>query len=139
MDNSALGLLLVGNRPSAIVVEKPPPTTEIVPFKLPTGELSANLGSMASPNSPKDKFFVNVINPYLAEVKRHPQTLWVEDGVLYKEDLKGPVKEGSTKARMEEVEQEVFKYKLMIERGVEANFDIIAELKKQHEKEMKEV
>ncbi|KAE8781158.1 hypothetical protein D1007_45602 [Hordeum vulgare] len=94
---------------------------------------------MASPNSPKDKFFVNVINPYLVEVKRHPQTLWVEDGVLHKEDLKGPVNEGSTKARMEEVEQEVFKYKFMIERGVEANFDIIAELKKQHEEEMKEV
>ncbi|KAE8792527.1 hypothetical protein D1007_32929 [Hordeum vulgare] len=89
--------------------------------------------------SPKDKFFVNVINAYLAEVNRHPQTLWVEDGVLHKEDPKGPVKEGSTEARMEEVEQEVFKYKLMIERGVEANFDISTELKKQHEKDMKEV
>ncbi|KAE8772348.1 40S ribosomal protein S5-1 [Hordeum vulgare] len=85
---------------------------------------------MASPNSPKDKFLVNVINPYLTEVKRHPQTLWVEDGVLHKEDLNGPVKEGSAKARMEEVEQEVFKYKLMIECGVEDNFYIIAELKK---------
>ncbi|KAE8776745.1 hypothetical protein D1007_50559 [Hordeum vulgare] len=94
---------------------------------------------MASPNSPKDKFFDNVINPYLAEVKGHPQTPWVEDGVLHKEDLKGPIKEGSTEARMEEVEQEVFKYKSMIERGVEANFDSIAELKKQHEEEMKEV
>ncbi|KAE8780332.1 hypothetical protein D1007_46547 [Hordeum vulgare] len=94
---------------------------------------------MASPKSPKDKFFVNVINPYLAEVKRHPQTLWVEDGVLHKEDLKGPVKEGSTEARMKEVEQEVFNYKLMIERGVKANFDITTELKKQHEKDMKEV
>ncbi|KAE8775637.1 hypothetical protein D1007_51807 [Hordeum vulgare] len=94
---------------------------------------------MASPKSPKDKFFVNVINPYLEEVKRHHQTLWVEDGVLHKEDLKGRVKEGSTEARMEEVEQEVFKYKLMIERGVDANFDIIAELKKPHDKDMKEV
>ncbi|KAE8794137.1 hypothetical protein D1007_31198 [Hordeum vulgare] len=94
---------------------------------------------MASPNSPKDKFFVHVINPYLPEVKRHPQTLWVEDGVLHKEDLKGHIKEGSTKPRMEEVEQDVFKYKLMIERGVEANFDIIAEMKKQHEDEMKDV
>ncbi|KAE8784105.1 hypothetical protein D1007_42364 [Hordeum vulgare] len=94
---------------------------------------------MASTNSPKDKFLVNIINPYLAEVKRHPQTLWVEDGVLHKEDMKGPVKEGSTKARMEEVEQEVFKYKLMIERDVEANFDIIAEFKKRHEEEMKEM
>ncbi|KAE8812056.1 hypothetical protein D1007_10869 [Hordeum vulgare] len=47
--------------------------------------------------------------------------------------------EGSTRARLEEVEQEVFKYKLMIERGVEANCDIIAELKREHEEEMKEV
>ncbi|KAE8815371.1 40s ribosomal protein s5-1 [Hordeum vulgare] len=85
---------------------------------------------MASPKSSKDKFLVNVINPYFAEVKRHHQTLWVEDGVLHKEDLKGPVKEGSTRARLEEVEQEVFKYKLMIERGVEANYDIIAEQKR---------
>ncbi|KAE8776267.1 hypothetical protein D1007_51126 [Hordeum vulgare] len=102
-------------------------------------ELSANLSAMASPESPKDKFLVNVINPYLVEVKRHPQTLWVEDGVLHKEDLKGPVKERSTRARLEEVEQEVFKYKWMIERGVEANYDIITELKREYEEEMKDV
>ncbi|KAE8811110.1 40s ribosomal protein s5-1 [Hordeum vulgare] len=94
---------------------------------------------MASPSFPKDKFFVNVINPYPAEVKRHPQTLRVEDGVLHKEDLKGPNKEGSTGARLEDVEQEVFKYKLMIERGVSANYDIVAEMKKHHEEEMEEV
>ncbi|KAE8773683.1 40s ribosomal protein s5-1 [Hordeum vulgare] len=94
---------------------------------------------MASPKSPRDKFLVNVINPYLAEVKRHPQTLWVEDGVLHKEDLKGPAKAGSTRARLEEVEQEVFKYKLMIEHGVEANYDIIAKMTREHEEEMKEV
>ena len=37
MDNSALGSLLVGNRPTAVEVEKAPPPTEIVPFKIPTG------------------------------------------------------------------------------------------------------
>ena len=37
MDNSALGSLLVGNRPTTSVVEKAPPPTEIVPFKIPTG------------------------------------------------------------------------------------------------------
>ncbi|KAE8770977.1 hypothetical protein D1007_57186 [Hordeum vulgare] len=94
---------------------------------------------MASPKSPKDKFLISVINPYLAEVKRHPQTLWVEDGVLHKEDLKGPVKEGSTRARLEEVEKEVFKYKFMIKHGVEANYDIIHERKREHEEKMKEV
>src|ERR1041384_6638947 len=94
---------------------------------------------MASPSSPKYKFIVNVINPYLAEVNKHPQTLWVEDGVLHKEDLKGPVKEGSIEERLKEVEHEVFKYKKMVERGVEANFNIINELKVHHKKEMKEV
>ena len=94
---------------------------------------------MASPSSPKDKFVVNVINPYLAEVKKHPQTVRVEDGVLHQEDLKEPVKEGSIQARLEEVEHEVFKYKKMVERGVEANFDIINDLKAYHKKEMKEM
>ena len=60
-----------------------------------------NLGAMASPSSPKDKFVVNVINPHLTEVRRRPQALWLVDGVLHKEDLKGPIKEGSTKARLE--------------------------------------
>ena len=49
---------------------------------------------MTPPGSPKDKFFVNVVNPYLAEVKMHPQTLQLKDGVLHKQDLEGPEKEG---------------------------------------------
>ena len=39
MDNSALGSLLVGNRPNTMVVEKDPPATEIVPYKIPTGNV----------------------------------------------------------------------------------------------------
>src|SRR3954467_11007066 len=93
---------------------------------------------MASPSSPKDKFVVNVINPYLAQVKKHPQTIRLEDGVLHQEDLKESVKEGSIKARLEEVEEEVFKYKKMVERGVEANFNLINELKTFY-KDMKEM
>src|SRR4051812_14174551 len=57
-----------------------------------------------------------------------PDPSW-EDGVLHKEDLKGPVKEGSTEERLKEMEHEVFKYKKMVERGVEANFNITSELK----------
>ena len=37
MDNSALGSLLVGDRPTTFVMEKAPPPTKIVPFKIPTG------------------------------------------------------------------------------------------------------
>src|ERR1044072_119798 len=94
---------------------------------------------MASPSFPKDKFVVNIINPYLAEVRKHPQVLHVEDGVLRKEDLKGPVKGGSTKDRLKEMEQEVFKYKKMVERSVEDNFDMMNELKDFHKKETKEM
>ena len=94
---------------------------------------------MASPSSPKDKFVVNVINPYLAEVRKHPQILRVEDDVLHKEDLMGPVKEGSTEDRLKKMEHEVFKFKNMVERGVEANFDIMNEIEASHKKEMKEM
>ena len=93
---------------------------------------------MASPSYPEDKFVVNVINPYLAEVKKHPQVLHVEDAVLRKEDLKGPVK-GSTEDRLKEMEQEVFKYKKMVERSIEDNFDMMNELKAFHKKEMMEM
>ena len=72
-------------------------------------------------------------------MRKHPQVLHVEDGVLRKEDLKGPVKEGSTEDRLKEMEQEVFRYKKMVERGVEANFNIINELKSLYSEELKEM
>ena len=78
---------------------------------------SSTLAVMTSPISPKDDFFKNVINPYLAEAKMHPRVLQLKDGVLHKQDLEGPKKEGDVKARLEEVEHEVYKYKKMVERG----------------------
>ena len=69
-------------------------------------------------------------------MKKHPQVLHVEDGVLRKEDLKGPVKGGSTEDRLKEMEQEDLKYKKMVERSVEDNFDMMNELKAFHKKEM---
>src|ERR1043165_1632032 len=63
----------------------------------------------------------------------------LKDGVLRKEDLKGPVKEGSSEDRLKEMEQEVFKYKKMVERGVEANFSITNELKSLYSEELKEM
>ena len=71
---------------------------------------------MTSTTSSKDDFFKNIVNPYLAEVKMHPQVLQLKDGVLHKKDLEGPKKEGDVKARLEEMEHEVFEYKNMVER-----------------------
>ena len=51
---------------------------------------------MTSPSSSNDYFFKNVINPYLAKVKMHPQVLQLKDGVLHKQDLQGPKKEGDS-------------------------------------------
>ena len=52
----------------------------------------------------------------------------MEVGVLHKEDLEGPVKEGSTEERLKEMGHEVFKYKKMGERSVEDNLDMMNEL-----------
>ena len=50
---------------------------------------------MASPSAPKDKFFERVINPYLAEVLQHPQTIEMREGVLQIRDVEGPMHTGS--------------------------------------------
>ena len=94
---------------------------------------------MTYPSTSNVDFVKNVINPYLAEVKMHPQVLQLKDGVIHKQDLQGPKKEGDEKTRLEEVEQEVFEYKKMIERGVSVNHRIIAELTDLHKQETEEL
>ena len=55
--------------------------------------------------------------------------------MLHKQDLEEPKKEGDEKTRLEEVEHEVFRYKKMVERGVEANYNIISDLINDYHKE----
>ena len=76
---------------------------------------------MSSPSAPKDKFFKRVINPYLAEVLHHPQTIEMREGVLHICDVEGPRRTGSVETKLEAVEQEVFKCQGMVERGLNAN------------------
>ena len=66
---------------------------------------------MTSPSAPKDKFFEKVINPYLAEVLRHPQTIEMRDGLLHIHDVEGP------RRTCQE----------MVERGLDANHIMITE------------
>ena len=58
----------------------------------------------------------------------HVKTLEHGDGVLHIEDLEGPKKEGDEKARLREVEQELFKCQRMVERGLDANHTMITKL-----------
>jgi hypothetical protein len=78
------------------------------------------------------KFYEKVINPYLPEVMKHPQAIEMPEGVLHIRDVQGPKKEGSEKARLEAVEQEIFKCKGMVERGLCANHSMITDFVREH-------
>ena len=87
---------------------------------------------MTSPNAPKDKFFEKVINPYLAEVLQHPQTIEMCDGLLHIRDVEGPRRTGRVETRLEAMEQLVFKCQGMVEHGINANHMMIAEFTNNH-------
>ena len=82
---------------------------------------------MTSPSASKDKFFEKVINPYLAELLRHPQTIDMRDGLLHIHDEQGPKGTGSMETRLEAVEQQVFKCQGMVECGINASHTMLAE------------
>ncbi|KAE8784146.1 40S ribosomal protein S5-1 [Hordeum vulgare] len=87
---------------------------------------------MASPKALKDKFFKKVINPYLAGVLQHPQSIEMREVVLHIRDVEGPKKTGSVEARLEAMEQQVFKCQGMVERGLNANHMMITEFTNKH-------
>ncbi|KAE8806366.1 40S ribosomal protein S5-1 [Hordeum vulgare] len=87
---------------------------------------------MASPKVPKDKFFEKVINPYLVGVLQHPQSIEMHEGVLHIRDVEGPKKTGSVEARLEAMEQQVFKCQGMVERGLNANHMMITKFTNKH-------
>jgi hypothetical protein len=75
----------------------------------------------------------------MRELKRHPKELSLKDGKLQIKDLQGPKGEGSLEARMEALEQEVFKYKRMVEREVDIIHRINQDLIAKHKKETAEL
>ncbi|KAE8774371.1 40S ribosomal protein S5-1 [Hordeum vulgare] len=87
---------------------------------------------MASPKVPKDKFFEKVIHPYLTGVLQHPQSIEMHEGVLHIRDVEGPKKTGSVEARLEAMEQQVFKCQGMVERGLNTNHMMITEFTNKH-------
>ena len=94
---------------------------------------------MSSSSAPKDKFFEKVINPYFTEVLRHPQTIEMRDGLLHIRDVEGPRKTRSTEARLEALEQEVFKCQEMGERGLDSNHIMITEFTNTHKLDVKDI
>ena len=92
---------------------------------------------MTSPSAPKDKFFEKVINPYLAEVLQHPQTIEMREGMLHIRDVEGPRRTGSVETKLEAMEQQVFKCQGMVEHGLNANQMMIAEFMNNHKLDAK--
>ena len=80
---------------------------------------------MTPPSASKDRFFEKVINPYLAEVLRHPQTIEMCDGLLHIYDVEGPKGTGSIETRLEAMEQQIFKCQVMVEPGINASHTIL--------------
>ncbi|KAE8784690.1 40S ribosomal protein S5-1 [Hordeum vulgare] len=82
--------------------------------------------------APKDKIFEKVINPYLAEVLQHPQSIKMSEGMLHIRDVEGPKKIGSMEMRLEAMQQQVFKCQGMVERGLNANHMMITKFTNNH-------
>ena len=94
---------------------------------------------MASSNTPKDKFFEKVINPYLGEVLQHPQTIEMREGVLHIHDVEGPRSTGSMEKKVETMEHQVFKCQGMVEHGLNTNQMMIAEFTNKHKLDAKDI
>jgi hypothetical protein len=94
---------------------------------------------MSSFGSSEENSLVDIINPYMRELKMRPKELSLKDGKVQIEDVRGPKGEGSLEARMEELEQEVFRYKKMAEREVDIIYRINQELFAKHKKETAEL
>jgi hypothetical protein len=90
---------------------------------------------MSSSGPSEENSLADIINPYMRELKMHPKELLLKDGELQIKDVQVPKGEGSLEARMEALEQEVFKYKKMAEREVDIihriNQDLVTKYKKE--------
>jgi hypothetical protein len=94
---------------------------------------------MSSSGPSEENSLADIINSYMRELKMHPKELSLKDGELQIEDVQGPKGEGSLEARMEVLEQEVFKYKKMAEREVDIIHRINQELVTKYKKETTEL
>jgi hypothetical protein len=94
---------------------------------------------MSSSGPSEEKALADSINPYMRELRMHLKELSLKDGELQIKYIQGPKGEGSLEARMEALEQEVFKYKKMAEREVDIIYKINQELVPKYKKETTEL
>ncbi|KAE8773245.1 40S ribosomal protein S5-1 [Hordeum vulgare] len=95
-------------------------------------QLEGQIYDLQNQNSPKDKIFEKVINPYLTGVLQHPQSIEMREGMLHICDVEGPKKTRSVESRFEAMEQQVFKCQGIVEHGLNANHMMITEFTSKH-------
>ncbi|KAE8795626.1 40S ribosomal protein S5-1 [Hordeum vulgare] len=95
-------------------------------------QLQGQIYDLQNQNSPKDKIFEKVINPYLMGVLQHPQSIEKREGMLHIRDVEGLKKTRSVETRLETMEQQVLKCQGMMERGLNANHLMITKFTSKH-------
>jgi hypothetical protein len=95
--------------------------------------------AMSSSGPSEENPLVDIINPYMRELKMHLKELSLKDGELQIKDVQVSKGEGNLEARMEALEQEVFKYKKMAECEVDIIHRINQELVTKYKKETTEL
>ena len=73
------------------------------------------------------------------EVLQHPQTIDLHEGVLHIRDVEAQRKTGSVETRLEAMEQQVFKFQEMVERGLDSNHMMTAEFTNNHKLDAKDI
>ncbi|KAE8785692.1 40S ribosomal protein S5-1 [Hordeum vulgare] len=63
----------------------------------------------------------------------------MHEGVLHIRDVEGPKKTGSVEARLEAIEQQVFKCQGMVEHGLNANHMMITEFTNKHKNDANDI
>lgn len=89
---------------------------------------------MSSSGSPMEDSSVDLINPYMYELKIHPKELLLKHEKVKIKEVQGPKGEGSLEDRMEALEKKVFRYKKMAEREVDVIHKISSMLVAKHKK-----
>ena len=75
----------------------------------------------------------SVVKHYLSSVMEPPKTLRFKEGVLLVEDIKAPKVEGSLEERVQKLEDDIFRYRTVVERSLDAHSYIEREMEKKVE------
>jgi hypothetical protein len=94
---------------------------------------------MPSSGPSEENPLADIINTHMRELTMHPKELLLKDGELQIKDVQVSKGEGSLEARMEALEQEVFKYKKMAKRDEDIIHRINQELVTKYKKETTEL